>query len=43
MSYWIVGGISFAVGVFLGISLTALVSINHNTEEYHTEEAGCDE
>ena len=43
MSYWIVGGVCFVVGVIFGIFLTALVSINHNTEEYHTEEAGCDE
>ena len=43
MSYWIVGGICLAVGAFLGIITTALVSIKHNTEEYHTEEDGCDE
>lgn len=38
MSYWIVGGVCFAVGSLFGMLLTALVSINHNTEEYHTEE-----
>ena len=42
MSYWIVVGACFAVGAIFGILLTVLVSINHNTEEYHTEEAGCD-
>lgn len=43
MKYVIVGGICLVVGAFIGMFTIALISINHNTDEYCTEEAGCDE
>ena len=38
MSNWIVGGICFVVGALFGMFITAVLSLTHNTREYHTEE-----
>lgn len=38
MGYVIVGGVCLVIGAFVGIFITALISINRNTDEYSTEE-----
>jgi len=38
MGYVIVGGVCLVIGACVGIFITALISINRNTDEYSTEE-----